>query len=382
MFEEILQLKSALIPLAQIYLDPNNPRFSEDDRPKVSDEHIDQKGLQGELMSKMEINYAVDRLKDSMENNGYLPIDRIVVREFKEEKYVVLEGNRRITAAKRLIQQDKDGDIELTDEVRKTIENIPSLIYYGRDEDAAWVFQGLRHISGIKDWSAYNKAKLLVDQMEEKDLNYTEAGKIFGISAWAAAQRARGYYGYLEAKNHRDFHNDVNTKSFPYFQELFGRSNVALKEDWLEWDDEDKDFKNEENFAEFLSWLYPKFDDQGEYDPDLPGDWEKRWIPRAIDLRDVTKLFSNYPEEFRSFRLPDVSLSTAMGRATAKEEQRRMTVSDYVNYFIDFQENVERLPFVSVINENRQEEIIRRINELISVLETSKNMLETTMENE
>jgi hypothetical protein len=375
MFEQVFQLTPANLPLDQLYLDPNNPRFSEDARPHVSDDLIDQDGLQSELMSKMETEYAVDRLKDSMESNGYLPIDRIVVRQFKEDKYVVLEGNRRITAAKRLSSQHQRGDRILDPQVLETLENVPSLVYSGDDSEAAWVFQGIRHISGIKDWSAYNKAKLLVDQMEDKNLSYTDAGKIFGISAWAAAQRARGYYAYQRASEHPDYHNDVDTRSFPFFQELFGRSNVALRDEWLIWDESSKNFADQDNFAEFLSWLYPKFDDQGEYDPDLPGDWEKRWIRRAIDLRDVNRLYSRHPSEFRAFRQPDVSLSTAQGRAAAKEEERERSVEDYLEEIDNLILDLEDLPLIKIINEEKADLVLEKVAKLSDILATLQNVL-------
>jgi hypothetical protein len=376
MFEQVFQLQSANLSLDQLYLDPNNPRFSEDARPYVGDEHIDQEGLQGELMSKMETEYAVDRLKDSMESNGYLPIDRIVVRKFKEDKYVVLEGNRRITAAKRLLAAHKRGDKELDSKVFDTLKKIPSLIYHGQDSEAAWVFQGVRHISGIKDWSAYNKAKLLVDQMEEKDLSYTEAGKIFGVSAWAAGQRARGYYAYRLATEHQDYHNDVDTRSFPFFQELFGRSNVSLRDDWLKWNDEKKKFDDQSNFSEFLSWLYPKFDEQGGYDPDLPGDWDKRWIRRAIDLRDVNNLYSEHPKEFQAFRQPEVSLSTAQGRAAAKEEEREKSVQDYLDKMDNLMLDLEDLPLIKVIKEDKSDLVLDRVTKLSETLETIQGVLD------
>jgi hypothetical protein len=376
MFEQVFQLSPASLPLKQLYLDPNNPRFSEDARPHVSEEHIDQEGLQGELMSKMETEFAVDRLKDSMESNGYLPIDRIVVREFKDDKFVVLEGNRRITAAKRLVASHERGDIDLDPQVLETLARIPSLVYTGEDSDAAWIFQGVRHISGIKDWSAYNKAKLLVDQMEEKDLSYTEAGKIFGESAWAAGQRSRGYYAYLRATEHPDYQNDVDTRSFPFFQELFGRSNVALRDDWLKWDDGDKDFEEQDHFAEFMSWLYPKYDDQGDYDPDLPGDWNKRWIRRAIDLRDVNRLYSEHRSEFQAFRQPDVSLSTAQGRAAAKKEEREKSIDDYLAGINNLILDLEDLPLIKVIQEDKSDEVLEKVADLAKILDTIRGVLD------
>ena len=41
---------------------------------------------------------------DNIQINGFLPIDRVIVKKFAENKYVVLEGNRRICAAKNIME--------------------------------------------------------------------------------------------------------------------------------------------------------------------------------------------------------------------------------------------------------------------------------------
>lgn len=373
MLEEVIQLSPATILLESLYLDPNNPRFSEDGRPRVSDEQIDQESLQSELMAKMEREHAVDRLKDSMEANGYVPIDRIVVRRFKDDKYVVLEGNRRITAAKRLLSLHQEGRKELNPIVVESLHEIPALVYTGVDADAAWVFQGLRHISGIKDWSAFNKSKLLVDQMQEQDLSLTDAGKIFGISAWQAGQWVRAYYAYRQISEHPDYHRDLDTRVFPTLQELFGRSNVSLK-DWLGWNDAENRFENEDRFDEFLSWLYPKVNDQGEFDPDIAGDWDNRRIPRALDLRGLSDLLAKHPDEFQKFRLGG-SLDRAVGRAAAKEEEEAETADYYLNRLDEIIDEVEKLPYLLILEEGKQDDVSEKVQRLLSKLERAQKLL-------
>src|SRR5947208_2404570 len=92
------ELSAIEVALEHLFLDPNNPRFAEFNGTFVPDSAIEavQQRVQQILMS----SFAVDKLIMNMEVNGYLPIDRVVVREFERDKYVVLEGNRRICAAK------------------------------------------------------------------------------------------------------------------------------------------------------------------------------------------------------------------------------------------------------------------------------------------
>jgi hypothetical protein len=373
MIEQVFQLVPAALSLGQIYLDPNNPRFADDSSRHVSDEDIDQETLQKEIMSKMEREFAVDRLKDSMQSNGYLPIDRVVVRQFKLDKYVVLEGNRRITAAKRLLELHETKNLELDPRIIESLQQIPVLLYTGKDPEASWIFQGIRHISQIKDWSAYNKAKLLVNQMEEQGLSLAEAGRIFGISAWGSGQWVRGYYSYLQAKEDTDYQRDIDRESFPMFQELFGRSVIALK-DWIEWNDTESKFVNEERFGEFLSWLYPKLNEQNEFDPDLPGDWSKRRINKALDLRLVSDLVSKHPEEFQAFR-QGASLGIVVGRAAAKEEERAGTVEDIIKSLGDFQDKLAKLPIVQILSENKQEQVLSNIKAIKVLLTKIERLL-------
>lgn len=90
------------VSLASIFLDPNNPRFVGPDSQPVPDADIDSEAAQESARVLLIRDWGVEKLRMNMEMNGYLPMDRVVIRKFKEGKYVVLEGNRRICAAKLL----------------------------------------------------------------------------------------------------------------------------------------------------------------------------------------------------------------------------------------------------------------------------------------
>lgn len=164
------------IPLSSIYLDPNNPRFVGPNWIYIPEGEIDSETIQEDSRRRLISGFGIEKLRMNMEVNGYLPIDRVIVREFKESKYVVLEDNRRICAAKLISKIGFDGS-EVHTDIIDSLKNIPCLQYTGSAKDAAWIFQGLRHITGISDWSSFNKAKLLVEQMENEGLSLTEVGK-------------------------------------------------------------------------------------------------------------------------------------------------------------------------------------------------------------
>jgi hypothetical protein len=307
------------LPLASIYLDPNNPRFVGPDSQEVQDDDIDNDAVQENARVLLIRDYGVEKLRMNMEINGYLPIDRVVVRKFKEDKFVVLEGNRRICAAKLVGPLAMDGS-HVKEEVLASVQEIPCLEYVGAETDAAWIFQGLRHITGISEWSAYNKAKLLVEQMEQEQLTLTEAGKRFGLSAFGAGQWVRGYYAFKQAREDSDYIREVDERSYPYFQELFSKSSAAVRE-WLEWNEDESKFRNVLNFNEFVGWLYPRPTE--EDGADARGDFEKRRLITRDDVRHVAFLLKNSDTHFQEYRNGQ-ALSATFAMATTELYQKKL----------------------------------------------------------
>lgn len=312
------------LPLSSIYLDPNNPRFTEANWEYVPQTEWDMPDVQEKAQRRLVGDFDVEKLRMNMEVNGFLPIDRVIVRKFGDGKYLVLEGNRRICAAKMIGQVALDGTT-VAASVLDSLKEIPCLVYTGTDLDAAWIFQGLRHISGVTEWSAFNKAKLLVEQMEKDGLSLTEVGKRFGLTPHGAGQWVRGYYAFSQARQSSDYINEVDERSYPYFQELFGRSSTPVRE-WLEWDENKYEFANKLNLDEFISWLYPRERGAEVEGGSKKGDFDKRRIARRDDLRQIAGLMASDKELFEQFRGGtdlETCYSLALTRKFEEEAKRR-----------------------------------------------------------
>ena len=184
----------AKISLDEIYLDPNNPRFTSLKWDDIPDQQISDASIQAATKRKLEEEFSIYKLVDNIQINGFLPIDRVIVKKFAENKYVVLEGNRRICAAKNIMELYKENPEQVEESVVDSLKEISCLIYTGSERQPSWVFQGLRHIIGIQEWPAYNKARLLVQLMEDENLSLTEVGKKFGLTAYGAGQWVRGIF--------------------------------------------------------------------------------------------------------------------------------------------------------------------------------------------
>ena len=364
------QLTPIDLSINKIYLDPNNPRFVKDDWDTIHDNIIDQEEVQNVAQDRMIKSHNVDKLRMNMEVNGYLPIDRIIVREFKPDKYVVLEGNRRITAAKQIYAIYEKG-VDVADAVLKSLESIPCLEYTGSDTEASWIFQGIRHITGIVGWSAYNKAKLLTERFEEEGMNLTEVGKQFGLSAFGAGQWVRGYKAFRQAKDESNYGREIDEKVYPYFQEIFGRSNPSLRE-WLEWNEKEYKFDNEHNLDEFLSWLYPKEDPEDGRDiDDLRGEWDKRKVSTVQRIRDISYLLRNNTQQFERFR-GDNNLDTAVASARVKEaeEKREIDRQPAKRLLQSMDDLIKRLGDTPTLRFEKDDELKR---ELLGKLELLQN---------
>lgn len=242
------ELVDAKISLDEIYLDPNNPRFTSLKWDDIPDQQISDASIQAATKRKLEEEFSIYKLVDNIQINGFLPIDRVIVKKFAENKYVVLEGNRRICAAKNIMELYKGNPEQVEESVVDSLKEISCLIYTGSERQPSWVFQGLRHIIGIQEWPAYNKARLLVQLMEDENLSLTEVGKKFGLTAYGAGQWVRGYYAFIQAAEESDYTQEIDERAYPYLQEIFSRSNPVFK-DWLQWNDTEYKFEDNLKFV-------------------------------------------------------------------------------------------------------------------------------------
>ena len=345
-----------------LFLDPNNPRFISPEWNYISDDNIMNSSVQENIKGRLITGFGIEKLASNIRINGFLKIDRVVVKKINntEDKYVVLEGNRRICAAKLIFEQAQTNS-ELPEDVVDSVTNIECLEYIGTDPKASWIFQGLRHISGITDWPPFNKAKLLVEQMETDDLTLTQVGERFGITAYAAGQWMRGYRAFQQASQDSDFIHELDIKSYPFFQEIFGRSSSGVRE-WLDWDDNNRVFKNVLNLDEFISWLYPREEEDG----DAFGSWDKRHLKVRDDLRTLSYLIKESPDHFEVFRRTK-NLENAYANALSAKQKEQ--ISDQTENTLKILNKcigaIDNLPAKALRNDEIKSKIIAICKKLI-----------------
>ena len=274
-------LQPVTIELENLYLDPNNPRFL--DVKRIRDKPWSEKQITSENAQKFAIdllmrNEEIASLKNSILSNGYIPMDRIVVREIKENEgsYVVLEGNRRTLACKEITSDHSEGD-EVNSNVLSSFKKIDVLIYKGNDPDITWKLQGLRHVIGAKAWSLYAQAHHIHDIITKKNLSPHQAANSLGLKAADVLKMIRAYYVFLQAKEMDDFSDVLKQTHFSYYIEFMGGNKHG--QEFLDFHIEEKKCRNIPNLHTFTSLIVP--DSNGQ-----------RKLPMAIDSRKLTKALS------------------------------------------------------------------------------------------
>ncbi|MFP9099021.1 ParB N-terminal domain-containing protein [Flavobacterium sp. RHBU_24] len=308
-------LSKIIINIDQILLDPNNPRFAElgDSIDLIPETRFAESKIQKDAFDKMKSDkFEVSELRDTIKTIGFLPMDKIVVREWRnnpdpsQKKYVVVEGNRRVSALKWLIDLHNSAKETFNED---QLENFKELEVLLLDQDKApdsaiWILPGLRHVSGIKEWGPYQKARA-VFILRESGASPQEAAQSLGLSTRGANSLWRSFLALEQMKNDEEFGEYSEPKMYSYFEEIFKKPEVRL---WLEWDDNDRKFKNYARLREMYSWMVGEQDDEGNLqDPKLP---------EAKSIRELGPIL-NDETALSVFRSPNGTLLRARARYEA-----------------------------------------------------------------
>jgi hypothetical protein len=162
------------VDVSKLVPDPNNPRFTTSEDDLVTHTKTLDKAITGETFRRMCPNdgdrFRIEDLCRSIKENGWQPVDAMFVRKLDgtEDRYVVLEGNRRLTAIVKLL-----ADNTLDKEIRKSISRIAVLevLADGQDESAVrdqiTYLLGVRHHGSLKRWSAFAQAANIYQRYRE-----------------------------------------------------------------------------------------------------------------------------------------------------------------------------------------------------------------------
>lgn len=133
--------------------DPSNPRFP----PEIAG------GPTNDLLERFIRDERLLEIVTSIADQGYFEGEPLLVSP-KGNRYVVIEGNRRLAALKLLSGELKtpEGRVSVDEVCENAIHrpaSVPCLVF--DDPDQILRYLGFRHITGIKAWGPLQKARYL-----------------------------------------------------------------------------------------------------------------------------------------------------------------------------------------------------------------------------
>jgi len=166
------------LDISSLLLDVDNPRFQLEQHERS----------QSALGTKLIMGYDVQTLAESIARNGYFANDPLVAVMSKEEvgKFVVVEGNRRLTALKALCDPAFRAELydpPLWEKLSKSSAlggnpKIPVSVISDRSKINPIL--GFRHISGINSWQPLAQARFIARMIDEDGLDFEQTAESVG----------------------------------------------------------------------------------------------------------------------------------------------------------------------------------------------------------
>ncbi len=285
------------ININDIVLDDENPRIPYSLRNQSEDE----------LLNYLIRTASLVELIKSIGERGFFAGEPLLLVK-ESEKYVVVEGNRRVSALKLL--QDPDKAKELINSIKDAVESsevqpidIPAIIFPDRKDISRYL--GYRHITGIKNWKALEKARYmnslyieLVEQGTENTAAYVDIANSIGSKPNYVKRILEAFtlYTFIEKK---DFFNipKLSDETF-YFVNLSDSLNKDnIKTFILE--DVENNIPHEKHLEEWTKWIF-----------EITPENTTRMKGTSSDLKALNQILGN-DYAFGLFRGATVSLKDA-----------------------------------------------------------------------
>lgn len=250
------------VGIDELFLDVNNPRFYGETDLQLFDAK-DVFDLKNQEIIRQYIlkKYAASEIVESILEVGFIPVDLIVVEE-KEGKFVVIEGNRRVTALKTIFGNIERKEISVSQEIYESISHFEALKIRsknGTGELKKWILQGIRHVSGVRGWGPYQQAMLIYELHYAHGLKFKDIGKTIGIHFNRVSTMLRAYLGILQMKKFEEYKDKAHGNLFSHFEQAYIKKQIR---DWLNWDEDSREYTNHENLFKFYDLITCKNNDQ------------------------------------------------------------------------------------------------------------------------
>ncbi len=187
------------VELRNLVLDPQNPRLPANLRD--SD--------QEQLAVSLDLGFEAYTIAESIASHGFFNSEPLIVipQEGQQGKWIVVEGNRRLTALLGLAIEELRNQFpepakwaELAAKSGITASTpVPVVVVRNRSEVIPII--GFRHISGILAWTPYAQARYVAKLVDEDKMPIGEVAKTIGIDRTKAGNLYRDQAIALQAEH-------------------------------------------------------------------------------------------------------------------------------------------------------------------------------------
>lgn len=278
-------MKIEPIEIERLLLDPDNPRLA----------HVDvSKGPEG-LVKAMWQEMAVSEVALSIAENGFFPEEPLLAipakgSSKKDPHYIVVEGNRRLTAVLLLTDDSLRARVKATDlpkltaSQRRRLGYLPVAVY--PDREALWEYFGFRHVNGPKEWDALAKATYVAQVRRNLGIDLDTIARKIGDQHSTVKRFYRGYVLLEQAENESLFARENRVRNRLHFSHLYTAVAYPDIQKFLGVTEENSLVENPVNrshfpqLAELMTWLFG--DKSRDRDPIV-----RKQNPHLSMLRDV-----------------------------------------------------------------------------------------------
>lgn len=345
------------IEVDRLLLDPENPRLP---KSMANKNEI-------EIINYLLSDASLIELMLAIGKNGFFEGEQLLVVP-QNDKYIVIEGNRRLSAVK-LLHNPEIGKVypsKITQVIQESDplnipSKIPCLIF--KDKNQILKYLGFRHITGIKSWKLLEKARYLTKLREDYYSNLSiqeasrEIAKMIGSRKDYVIRVLAGYelYDVIERNNFYKIKGlDDTTFFFNYLADSLSRQGIA---DFLCVDlEEDNPVQNlnYDNLKEWTNWLFNK---------DLPN----KIIGDSDSLNNLNRVLKQ-PAALEVFRNGE-RLSIALEYTDELEKQFQVAIENAIK-------QMEKADLLTVKINNFYDRLSEDLNEIYRRIKKIKSAKE------
>ena len=201
------------VAIEQLHLDAKNPRIQE-----LGDDLSEEK-----ILEVLWREYSVDEVAISIAQNGFFPHEPLFVVE-ENDKLVVVEGNRRLAAARLL----REGDLRerllvmnLPTISEQAIAKLGSLPVIRCQRDTIWQYVGFKHVNGPQAWDSFAKAKYIAWVKNNLRIDLGDIARTIGDTHSTVARLYRASMALEQAESKGVYSPDQRTRRHFSFSHLY-----------------------------------------------------------------------------------------------------------------------------------------------------------------